>query len=529
VKSLLSGKYRVACFLVRRFRLVTSPFLLASFLSLASLTFIVPLASAASASTFYTQQVNAGGQSYTGSGENQWSADQPYSPGSWGYVGGSTYTAPTSISNTADDNLYQSERYGNFSYKFDVPKGSYNVVLDFAEIYWNKAGDRIFDVLIEGTRVLKDYDICASVGCKKGVALSFQDVHVNDGQLNIDFVTVIDNAKVSAISITSSGSDPPVVSLTSPTPSLSPVQVVTSTASGQNSISSEPRYFGVAVSNRSNVWSDRQYLPSVQVYFNQISSENSSKWRNIEATRGTYNWSVVDREIAFAEANAYPYRAHALLWRQALPGWVWNLSMSERRAAADAFITAFMTRYKGRIWQYDLVNEPLHEDMSDLFGSDYLDHFYTLARGLDPAAKLTLNEYGYEYSGDSYFHLASSMKNKGLIDAINFQGHFLSDGGLDAIGNTINWFATLGLPLYITEFDAPDWNDADQLNYYKALLRFFASKSAIRGITLWGFWQDSIWQSGAHIVRNDWTERPSASWLRTEFVSTFLNSSPSAP
>jgi hypothetical protein len=192
------------------------------------------------ASPSYTQRVNIGGVGYTDAERNHWSADQAHKPGSWGYIGGTTYSNGNSIANTTDDPLYQSERYGNFSYKFDVPNGLYNVALHFAEIYWKNPGQRIFDVVIEGSRVIDRYDICAAAGCSTALALTFPAVPVRDGQLNIDFVTVKDNAKVSAISITSSVSapppPPPSVSLISPTAgtTFSPGQAVIATGSGQN-------------------------------------------------------------------------------------------------------------------------------------------------------------------------------------------------------------------------------------------------------------------------------------------------------
>ncbi|MGH9856522.1 MAG: malectin, partial [Acidobacteriota bacterium] len=185
-----------------------------------------------------TWGVIAGGESYTDSGGTHWKADQPYSRGSWGYVGGNTYRTTRPIANSNDDPVYQSERYGDFSYKFDVPNGFYNVALHFAEIHWKIPGKRIFDVLIEGSRVLDRYDICAAVGCSIALALTFLGVQVQDGQLNIDFRTVKDNAKVSAISISSSVSSPtpPAVSLTSPAAdtTFSPGQTVIATGSGRN-------------------------------------------------------------------------------------------------------------------------------------------------------------------------------------------------------------------------------------------------------------------------------------------------------
>jgi hypothetical protein len=228
-------------YLLSHFRIFGSKFsALNSFpifiLTLVLLLFSLPgRSSAQQAPQLLGWTVIAGGGSYTDSGGNRWNADQPYNPGSWGYVGGSTGGTTEPIVNTNDDLLYQSERYGNFSYKFDVPNGLYNVALLFAEIYWETPGERIFDVFIEGSRVLDRYDICAAVGCNTALALSFPGVRVQDGQLNIDFVTVKDNAKVSAISITSSDITP-VVSLTSPTAgtTFSPGQVVTATGSGQN-------------------------------------------------------------------------------------------------------------------------------------------------------------------------------------------------------------------------------------------------------------------------------------------------------
>jgi hypothetical protein len=212
---------------------------LIAFLTLLSLLLCLPQGSfAQQAPQPFGLGVIAGGGSYTDSGGNRWNADQPYSQGSWGYMGGRTYSNGNSIASTADGPLYQSERYGNFSYKFDVPNGVYNVTLHFAEIYWKNSGERIFDVTIEGSRVLDRYDICAAVGCNTALALTFLGVQVQDGQLNIDFVNVKDNAKVSAISITSSVSSPPppAIFLTSPTvgTNFSPGQVVTATGSGQN-------------------------------------------------------------------------------------------------------------------------------------------------------------------------------------------------------------------------------------------------------------------------------------------------------
>jgi pectate lyase len=145
-------------------------------------------------------RVNSGGGKYLDANGHQWSADQAYRPGAWGYLGGSSYRTSASIGNTADDSLYQSERYGNFTYLFDVPNGLYDVTLHFAEIYWNGANQRKFNVRIEGGALVLDrYDIYAVNGKNNAIGITFSGIRVADAQLNINFLTVQDNAKVSAI------------------------------------------------------------------------------------------------------------------------------------------------------------------------------------------------------------------------------------------------------------------------------------------------------------------------------------------
>src|SRR4029077_17497433 len=77
--------------------------------------------------------VHSGGAAYMDTLGQVWSADA-------GFIGGNTSSTTSNIANTPDPKLYQTERYGNFSYQFAVANGSYNVILKFAETYWWKTG-----------------------------------------------------------------------------------------------------------------------------------------------------------------------------------------------------------------------------------------------------------------------------------------------------------------------------------------------------------------------------------------------------
>jgi hypothetical protein len=147
--------------------------------------------------------VNAGGSQYTGADGTVYEADA-------GFSGGNIYTTTAAIAGTTADRLYQSERYGNFSYKIPVANGDYLVTLKFAELYWSQVGQRVFNVSMEGKVVLSNLDLVAKVGPKAAYNVTLP-VTVTDGVLTIGFQSVVNNAKVSAIRV-----EPKSVSVSAP-------------------------------------------------------------------------------------------------------------------------------------------------------------------------------------------------------------------------------------------------------------------------------------------------------------------------
>ena len=139
--------------------------------------------------------MNSGGNGYVDKAGVTYQADQYYN-------GGRAYSSSAGIAGTEDAPLYQTERYGNFSYSIPLPNGNYTVKLKFAEIYWSSAGRRIFDVIIGGTKVIRSLDIFARVGKNRVYDVSVPAT-VTGGILKINFVTIKDNAKISAILIES--------------------------------------------------------------------------------------------------------------------------------------------------------------------------------------------------------------------------------------------------------------------------------------------------------------------------------------
>jgi len=152
-------------------------------------------------------RVNCGDGSSTDFHNNLWLADQPYTPGSWGYAGTNRYiySVTHAITNTTDPVLYQTESYfnpGDGAYRFTVPNGEYKVTLKFAEIYngITPFNPRIFSVNLEGTRVITNLSLFATSGQYSATDGTYL-VSVSDGSLDIDFIKGEENPKISAIEV----------------------------------------------------------------------------------------------------------------------------------------------------------------------------------------------------------------------------------------------------------------------------------------------------------------------------------------
>ena len=102
-----------------------------------------------------------------------------------------------------------------FSYNFPVPtEARYKVILYFAELNKFSPGLRLFDVVVEGNKVLENFDVFVEAGgANKAFAREFT-TEVTDGLLEIDFVAQKENAKISAIQIVKLNKPPEVSDFT---------------------------------------------------------------------------------------------------------------------------------------------------------------------------------------------------------------------------------------------------------------------------------------------------------------------------
>ena len=142
--------------------------------------------------SFTPIRVNCGGPQVTDSGGNVWSPDNA-----------PNYNITNAaIANTTNQAIYQSESWskGTLQYQYTVPNGSFTVKLHFAEFYMTQAGQRTFNIVVNGSTFYSSYDIFAAVGANTADDLSIPVV-VSNGQITIQLVPVTGPAKVNAIEI----------------------------------------------------------------------------------------------------------------------------------------------------------------------------------------------------------------------------------------------------------------------------------------------------------------------------------------
>ena len=143
-----------------------------------------------------------------------WIPEQEYKPGSWGFIGGTSYRRKTGfgtmlgsdidIHGTDMNPIFQTQRVGIKSFKADVPDGEYSVYLHWAELESDKerealvynlgadseqtfAGNRSFGISINGTTVSDDFNVARDYGYARAVIKKFV-ITVKDGKgVSVDF------------------------------------------------------------------------------------------------------------------------------------------------------------------------------------------------------------------------------------------------------------------------------------------------------------------------------------------------------
>lgn len=264
------------------------------------------------------------------------------------------------------------------------------------------------------------------------------------------------------------------------------------------------RYFGTAIA--SGKLGDSAYTSIAGREFNMVTAENEMKIDATEPQRGQFNFSSGDRVYNWAVQNGKKVRGHTLAWHSQQPGWMQSLSGSTLRQAMIDHINGVMGHYKGKIAQWDVVNEAFADGSSGArrdsnlqrTGNDWIEAAFRAARAADPAAKLCYNDYNVENwtwaKTQAMYNMVKDFKQRGVpIDCVGFQSHFNSGSPYNSnFRTTLQNFAALGVDVAITELDI----QGASASTYASVTNDCLAVSRCLGITVWGVRDSDSWRSG---------------------------------
>lgn len=224
-------------------------------------------------------------------------------------------------------------------------------------------------------------------------------------------------------------------------------------------------HLGAAINEDLILGKDIQSENIVTSEFNSITPENSLKWMYLQPSPNKFNFITADKYVELGVKKNMHIIGHALVWHNQLADFMKNTSSSaEFTNHVKNHINTVVSRYKGKIDAWDVVNEALNEDGSlreSIFnkhmGTNYIEEVFSLAENADPEADLIYNDYNLYKPAkrQGVLHLVKNLKANGIkINAIGVQAHWrLKSPSLHEIEQIILDISGAGVDLMFTELD----------------------------------------------------------------------------
>lgn len=224
-------------------------------------------------------------------------------------------------------------------------------------------------------------------------------------------------------------------------------------------------YLGVAINESQILEKDSVVTALISKEFNSITAENIMKSMFIHPAKDTFDFKMTDKYVAFGEKHNMFIHGHTLVWHSQLAPWFAAIQDStEMVFAIENHIKTIVSRYKGKIDSWDVVNEALNEDGTlrksvflDAMGEDYLALAFKAAASTDPDTDLYYNDYNMTDAAKrkGAIKMIKHIQEQGIkVDGIGMQGHWsLETPSIEVIEESILDYASLGVKVAITELD----------------------------------------------------------------------------
>lgn len=287
--------------------------------------------------------------------------------------------------------------------------------------------------------------------------------------------------------------------------------------------SSKDYLVGVAV-NPSRIQS-ADYAARYNKEFNSVTAENAMKMKSIlkglDADGNLiFDWSQADLIVNFAEQNNINIHGHTLVWHESIPDFLntFEGSNAEFEAIIEKYITAIVTRYKGKVDSWDVVNEAIEDNTSDFrkslflerMGTDYVKKCFQFARNADKEVKLFYNDYNLVFDTKKQkgaFGIIDELLANKLIDGVGYQMHIdYNFPNKKMLQDATNLIIDRGLLVHFSELDVktnpkgdvnaftPERNLAQAQKVYEVVSVYNSIPKELKYVlTVWGLKDDDSW------------------------------------
>jgi Beta-1,4-xylanase len=286
-------------------------------------------------------------------------------------------------------------------------------------------------------------------------------------------------------------------------------------------------YFPVGVAITPRHLQDSATSSFILRHFNSLTAENVMKMEPIHPEEDRYNWGGADAIVDFAMKNGLKVRGHTLCWYNQAPKWMFY-DAAGKLVGKDTLLNRLrkhihdvVSRYKGRIYAWDVVNEAISDRQNEFLrnslwyqicGEDFIAHAFRYAHEADPNAILFYNDYNTENPAkrDKIYRLLKMLRDANVpVHAIGLQGHWsVKDPSRELLASAIEQYASLGIKIQVTELDVsvftnnkmpeqrnftPEQEQLQEQQYVMLFNTFRKYRHVITGVTFWNLSDRSSW------------------------------------
>ena len=430
------------------------------------------------------------------------------------FSAGSTYTSAKAVTAKSDSEIYLTERYATYlPYLLPSEKGKkYKIIIKLSENYFTSANLRLFDVYVYGQKIMQNLDKYVLAGGEFKAFDTTAIVIAKDTVINLLFQSTKDNASIMGLVLCDS-TGAPILRLNCGGPTMT-------TKSGNKYIN-DLAYVdksATAPGTSADDWRKAILLK----YCNYGVCGEQFKWGGIEPNEGQLNYAPFENTLSWFHKVGWDMRAHNLLWGRTsstdyyeYPQWVHQLATTTLMYdTCEMRVTREVSRYKGNVKEYDVLNEPTHANYLQSKVGDSIDwNCFKWAHQADPNARLFVNDYNiieYQSQTDNFVALVKKMLQNGApVTGIGAQCHIGQSTDLVNFKTRFDELAQFGLPIKITEFDMNAGSISQQAQAIETakMMRLAFSHPAIEGFIFWGL-IDPGWAAGVeNIINVDGTPR----------------------